>query len=101
MCGVSRQTVYRLIEDGRLPASRREGQVQVRRVDVVTLIESSRIIPGSLARTPAEDLPPQSFGIRTSKATGGPLLADLSDLSDTCQGSGFTGYLTLTKYRLP
>jgi excisionase family DNA binding protein len=52
LCGLSHQTVYRLIEDGRLPASRRAGQVQIRRTDVATLIESSRIVPGSLRRTP-------------------------------------------------
>ena len=51
MRGVSHQTVYRLIQDGRLPASRRAGQVQILRADVVALIESSRIVPGSLRRT--------------------------------------------------
>ena len=51
MRGVSHQTVYRLIQDGRLPASRRAGQVQILRADVVALIKSSRIVPGSLRRT--------------------------------------------------
>ena len=49
MCGLSHQTIYRLIEDGSLPASRRAGQLQIRRADVA-LIESSRIAPGTLMR---------------------------------------------------
>ncbi len=48
MSGLSHQTIYRLVKDGRLPASRRAGQLQIRRADVAALIESSRITPGTL-----------------------------------------------------
>jgi excisionase family DNA binding protein len=51
LCGLSHQTIYRLLEDGQLTASRRKGHLRIRRADVETFIDASRVVPGSLSRS--------------------------------------------------
>jgi excisionase family DNA binding protein len=50
LCGLSHQTIYRLLEDGRLTASRREGQLRIRRADVEAFIDASRVVQETLSR---------------------------------------------------
>jgi len=47
--GVNQRTVYRLIDDGELPAYRFGRVIRLRARDVADFVERSRIAPGSLA----------------------------------------------------
>lgn len=47
--GVNQRTVYRLIDEGELPAYRFGRVIRLRERDVAQFVERSRITPGSLA----------------------------------------------------
>jgi excisionase family DNA binding protein len=47
LCGLSRQTIHRLVDDGLMPASGGGGDLRIRRSDVEAFISSSRIVAGS------------------------------------------------------
>jgi excisionase family DNA binding protein len=50
LCGLSRQTIRRLVEDGKLPASGRGREVRIHRSAVDAFIRSSRISGSTLVR---------------------------------------------------
>jgi excisionase family DNA binding protein len=47
--GVTLRTLYRLVDEGRLPAYKIGRVIRVKEADVDAFIESSRIQPGTLA----------------------------------------------------
>lgn len=52
MLGITTRTLYRFIDDGRLPAYRLGRVIRLQRTDVDGFIESCRIQPGTLASAP-------------------------------------------------
>jgi excisionase family DNA binding protein len=46
--GVNTRTVYRLIDEGELPAHKIGRVIRLQESDVVAFVERSRIVPGSL-----------------------------------------------------
>ena len=58
--GVNTRTVYRLIDEGELPAYKFGRVIRLKESDVVTFIERSRIAPGSLEHLYPEPVRSQS-----------------------------------------
>lgn len=58
--GVNTRTVYRLIDEGELPAYKFGRVIRLKESDVVNFIERSRIAPGSLEHLYPEPVRSQS-----------------------------------------
>jgi len=57
--GVNTRTVYRLIDEGELPAYKFGRVIRLKEADVVAFIERSRIPPGSLEHLYPEPVRPE------------------------------------------
>ena len=55
--GVNQRTVYRLIDEGQLPAYKFGRVIRLREQDVAEFVERSRIAPGTLANLYPERAP--------------------------------------------
>ncbi len=55
--GLNLRTVYRLIDDGALPAYRLGRVIRLRRADVEAYLDSARIEPGSLVHLQSSPRP--------------------------------------------
>lgn len=50
LLGVTRRTVWRFIDAGELPATRKGKNIKVHRADIDAYLEANRVQPGSLTR---------------------------------------------------
>ena len=53
--GITPRTLYRFIDDGRIPAYRLGRVIRLKESEVADFIERSRIVPGTLESEPVEE----------------------------------------------
>ena len=70
MLGVTPRTLYRFIDEGKLPAYRFGRVIRLRADEVVQFIDECRIEPGSLGILDAEDAADSGAGDQASTSAG-------------------------------